>query len=297
MAAAVATVFHEAVETVAVAAEPEGAVARQAEGGDLVDDARLVLVELMRDGVVAEGAVAVAPRTEVDPDDALHAAHPEESLAVDDGADAARDAATALEGFLEALALVVVEVESGIAADPEAVVDGVVGEGAHEARAPVELTREFEVGDTMGSAPVGDADTSAPGAYPKAPVVVGGERRHAVVRQAGVGGSVVDEVAGACLAQVQPALDGAHPEAAAGLDIHRVDGVRGERAWVGAVNGIAEQQPLGDEADDAARLGADPDIALVDADAVDEVALQRHTALGGPGSEGVALVVVDVHAA
>ena len=146
----------------------------------------------------------------------------------------------------------------------------------------------------MRSLTVGLADASSPGANPQSAVIVGSQGRHAVVRQSGIGGCVVDKVLGALLSQVEAAFDRSHPESSARLSIHGVHRVGGERVGIGRVDGIAEQQPLGSQAGDTARLGANPDVSLINTDAIHEIAFQGDGALRGPCRKGVGLVVVDV---
>ena len=62
--------------------------------------------------------MTVASGMKIDLDHALHAAHPEDTLTIDDGSDAARDASATLEGLLDAAGAEVVEIETCIAAYP-----------------------------------------------------------------------------------------------------------------------------------------------------------------------------------
>ena len=51
-------------------------------------------------------------------DDALHAAHPEDSFAIDDGADVSRDVAATLKRILDSPRLEIVVKQTGITAYP-----------------------------------------------------------------------------------------------------------------------------------------------------------------------------------
>ena len=72
----------------------------------------------MRDHLILERPAPLVPGKKVDLDQALHTTHPQTALTVDDGADAARDAAATVERFLDALRLVVIIKQTGIRTDP-----------------------------------------------------------------------------------------------------------------------------------------------------------------------------------
>ena len=82
----------------------------------------------------------------------------------------------------------------------------------------------------------------------------------------------MDEAVGVFLTKVQPAFNRSHPEAATWLGKHGVHGVWGEGMGIAGMNGVAQQQTLGSETGYTARLGAYPDVSLIDADAIHEIA-------------------------
>ena len=239
--AIVTATTHGAVEPIAVAADPQRAVAPLTKRLYLLQNAALGVVELV--GVVAvPGEHQAAARGEVDLYHALLTADEELVVACDDAADAAVDHAVAGEGIGEHATAEVIEKDSDIAADPQplvALIDGEsTGEVEHALHGPLQRQRP----DGRRMAQVERADSPTPCANPQRVAdMVGGECRHAVVGQRGVGGGVVGEDIGAGCLAVEPTLDGAYPQRAVGLGIHRVDTVGRDGAGVDRGMDVVDQ--------------------------------------------------------
>ena len=105
----------------------------------------------------------------------------------------------------------------------------------------------------------------------------------------------MDEVGGASFAKVQAAFHRTYPKSTVRFDIHGIHGVRRERTGIVGVNGVAQKQALWSQADNASRLSAYPDVAVIDTDTIHELAFHRYRALRCPCGKAVCLVVVDVY--
>ena len=137
-------------------------------------------------------------------------------------------------------------------------------------------------------------DTPSPGSDPQTAVMVGGKGRHTVMGQAGVGRREMDEVVRPSLTKVQASFHRAYPKPSVGLDIHRIHRIGREGMRIAGMNGVAKEQALWSQAHDATRLGAYPDIAVIDSDAVHKLTFHGNSTLSGPGCKTVCLVVVDI---
>ena len=118
MSVRIGLALYQPVQAVAVAAQPKCAVAGLTERRDLVYDARVWLIQFVRDGIMLEWPVSLSSGVEVHPDNALHTAHPEVTITVDDGSYASRYAATALKRFFDPSSLEIIEEQAGIATYP-----------------------------------------------------------------------------------------------------------------------------------------------------------------------------------
>ena len=154
-----------AIQSVAVAAQPKGAVARLAESLNLLQNAALRVVELIG-RLPVTGEATVAPRPEIDLHHALQTAHEELLVAGDEAADAARNAWPGGQGLREPTLGEIVEKEPRVGAHPQAAVQGVYGQGSDEIERTGRLWAYVQWLDGPALLQVGRADAAAPGTNP-----------------------------------------------------------------------------------------------------------------------------------
>ncbi len=158
-----------------------------------------------------KGSVPLASRVEIHLDQALHTAHPQETIMVDDGADVSRQTAASLKRFLYHMRLEIIEIQSRITAYPQAVVNRIDSQRTYKTRTPLIFSLKFQTGDVMDSLLICQADPSSPCAYPELAVMIGSKSRHTIMGQTRIGCCVMDKVGSTFLTKVQASFYRSHP--------------------------------------------------------------------------------------
>ena len=126
-------------------------------------------------------SVPLTTRIKIHQSQALHTAHPQDSITINDSTNATCHTAAALKWFFYLLGLVVIIIQSSITTYPQSVVNGIVGKSANKTGTYTILPGEFENGYLLRTHSVNHADTSPPGAYPETTMMVGCNGRDTIM--------------------------------------------------------------------------------------------------------------------
>ena len=270
------------VQSVAIAAQPQGAILGFAEAGDFVNDQRPGIVQLVTQQTASEQSVLATPGTQVDDTDARETTQPELTGPVDVGTYAAPDVTVMWKRVFHPSRTQVVEEHPIVGAYPQGIVILVVSQRTDVVGLRHEVGRHLHMGHPLRVNQGDDVDPPTPCAYPQMTSVIRCQHRHGIVRKCRLLRSPMGKVT-MFRPAVQSPFHGSDPESAVGLHIHGIDGMGRQRPrLLGTVNIVAEHQRLGRQLDDTSRLGAYPQLAAVNHQAAYEVAGQCSPARKSP---------------
>ena len=185
-----------AIHTITIAAHPYLAILGLAERQYLVEDTTLRIIEFI--GMIGDGKVAPGSSSgsQIDLHHALDATHQQFAIPRHQTADAATDVEAMRERFFQLPLLDVIEEQAIVGAYPHSVIDGIVGKSAHEGEQSLIPIAHQQALHLARFAERHHSHSAPPCAYPQVAMPIGGKGRYTVVRQARVGGCIMNEILG-----------------------------------------------------------------------------------------------------